>query len=99
MLMFLIINYTNMNQSQSRKQTNLDAVVIPNVRPHHHRSRMNTAADVQQGETETLAKRFTGFTGETGAAPEDPATFRIRTRITRHRSQIWQNTKYINSVY
>lgn len=50
-----------------------DAVALPHGDPHGQGDGRDKA-DVQQGETETLAVLLTGYTGETGEAPESKAT-------------------------
>lgn len=49
-----------------------DAVALPHGDPHGQGDGRD-AADVQQGETETLAVLLAGDTGETGEAPEGKA--------------------------
>lgn len=70
-----------------------DAITLTYGHPHGHGDGISEAEDVQQGETEALTIRFSGFTGKAGTTPERKAAF-----DTKYQHINIQNTN-INSYF
>lgn len=72
---FLIVHCLNSSDKDCSRclWPYFDAVALPHGDPHGQGDGRDNA-DVQQGETKTLAVLLGGYTGETGEAPEGKAT-------------------------
>lgn len=75
MLFFQIVHWFNSSDKDCSRclWPYFDAVALPHGDPHGQGDGRDNA-DVQQGETKTLAVLLGGYTGETGEAPEGKAT-------------------------